>query len=41
MSFANEAGKEYHRLHETLVHKQTFDDTSGMRGLYPRSCAAC
>jgi hypothetical protein len=30
MSFINEAGKEYHRRHETLVHEQTLDDTPGI-----------
>jgi hypothetical protein len=30
MSFTNEAGKENHRRHETLVHEQTLDDTPGI-----------
>jgi hypothetical protein len=30
ISFTNEAGKEYHRRHETLVFEQTLDDTPGI-----------
>ena len=30
MVFTNEAGKEYHRRHETLLLEQTLDDTPGI-----------